>query len=71
MTYLTFSSNCVSRAVLSSYILNEKLNLLGKLGCLTCLLGATVVVIHAPREEELADMQELGRKLMDVCEYLV
>lgn len=43
--------------VLSSRLLHEKLNLLGKLGCAICLLGSTVVVIHSPKEENVATMQ--------------
>ena len=45
--------------------MNEKLNLLGKLGCLICVLGSTVIVIHSPKEQELKTMQELGEKLKD------
>ncbi|KAG7162203.1 Magnesium transporter NIPA2-like 1 [Homarus americanus] len=39
-------------ALLSQYFLGEILNVLGKVGCSLCLLGATVVVIHAPKETE-------------------
>jgi len=35
-------------AVLSSTLLKEKLNIHGKLGCFLCILGSTVIVIHAP-----------------------
>jgi drug/metabolite transporter (DMT)-like permease len=35
-------------AILASYFLKEKLNLLGKLSCVLCILGSTVTVIHAP-----------------------
>ncbi|XP_064636353.1 magnesium transporter NIPA2-like isoform X2 [Lineus longissimus] len=52
-------------AVLSSKLLNEKLNLLGKLGCAICLVGSTVVVIHAPKEQEITSMMELGEKMKD------
>uniref|UniRef100_H0VM35 NIPA magnesium transporter 2 n=3 Tax=Rodentia TaxID=9989 RepID=H0VM35_CAVPO len=34
-------------AILSSYFLNERLNLHGKIGCLLSILGSTVMVIHA------------------------
>ena len=52
-------------AVLSSRYLNENLNLLGKLGCLICILGSTVVIIHAPREQEIQTMDELMAKMHD------
>ncbi|KAK4327182.1 hypothetical protein Pmani_002329 [Petrolisthes manimaculis] len=52
-------------ALLSQYFLNEALNILGKLGCALCLLGSTVVVIHAPKESEVTNMEELSEKLFD------
>jgi hypothetical protein len=55
----------LSSAILSSKLLNEKLNLLGKLGCAICLIGSTVVVIHAPKEQEIKSMMELGEKMKD------
>ncbi|KAG7279326.1 hypothetical protein CRUP_019022 [Coryphaenoides rupestris] len=39
-------------AVLSTYFLNERLNVHGKVGCLLCIFGSTVMVVHAPQEEE-------------------
>lgn len=52
-------------AILASRWLNEKLNLLGKVGCLICILGSTIVVIHSPKEQDLKTMQELAEKLHD------
>ncbi|XP_071412637.1 magnesium transporter NIPA3 isoform X1 [Pithys albifrons albifrons] len=52
-------------AVLSSYFLNEKLNIHGKLGCVLSILGSTVMVIHAPEEEEVTSLDEMERKLQD------
>ncbi|XP_039920529.1 magnesium transporter NIPA3 isoform X1 [Hirundo rustica] len=52
-------------AILSSYFLNEKLNIHGKLGCVLCILGSTVMVIHAPEEEEVTSLDEMERKLQD------
>ncbi|KAI4461056.1 hypothetical protein MML48_5g00008856 [Holotrichia oblita] len=52
-------------AVLASKYLNEKLNLLGKIGCLLCILGSTVIVIHAPREEEVESLNDLLQKVQD------
>lgn len=52
-------------AVLSSYFLNERLNVHGKIGCLMCILGSTVMVIHAPQEEEVASLRAMAEKLKD------
>ncbi|GMT21047.1 hypothetical protein PFISCL1PPCAC_12344 [Pristionchus fissidentatus] len=52
-------------AVLSSRMLKERLNLLGKIGCAVCLLGSTVIVIHSPKEEEVSSMAELALKMKD------
>ncbi|NWX52920.1 NIPA3 protein, partial [Steatornis caripensis] len=52
-------------AILSSYFLNEKLNIHGKLGCVQSILGSTVMVIHAPQEEEVTSLDEMESKLQD------
>ncbi|KAM4555526.1 magnesium transporter NIPA2 [Odontesthes bonariensis] len=52
-------------AVLSSYFLSERLNVHGKIGCLLCVLGSTVMVIHAPQEEEVASLSAMAEKLKD------
>uniref|UniRef100_T1PGV5 Magnesium transporter NIPA n=1 Tax=Musca domestica TaxID=7370 RepID=T1PGV5_MUSDO len=52
-------------AVMASQFLNEKLNLLGKLGCFLCIVGSTIIVIHSPKEKEIEDLQVLFEKLQD------
>ncbi|KAK6485311.1 magnesium transporter NIPA2 [Huso huso] len=52
-------------AILSSYFLTERLNLHGKIGCLLSVLGSTVMVIHAPQEEEVEHLEEMSSKLLD------
>ncbi|XP_006894241.1 PREDICTED: magnesium transporter NIPA3 [Elephantulus edwardii] len=52
-------------AILSSYFLNEHLNIHGKIGCILSILGSTVMVIHAPQEEEVASLHEMEIKLRD------
>ncbi|XP_053321643.1 magnesium transporter NIPA4 [Spea bombifrons] len=52
-------------AVLSSYLLGEHLNLLGKLGCALSILGSTVMVIHAPEEQEVTTLEDMTSKLQD------
>lgn len=56
---------CSSSAVSSSYFLNERLNIHGKVGCLLSILGSTVMVIHAPQEEEVASLSVMAEKLRD------
>ncbi|XP_013102310.1 magnesium transporter NIPA2 [Stomoxys calcitrans] len=52
-------------AVMASQFLNEKLNLLGKLGCFLCIVGSTIVVLHSPKEKEIEDLDVLFEKLQD------
>lgn len=52
-------------AILSSYFLGESLNLLGKLGCVICVTGSTVMVIHAPEEEKVTTVVEMAAKMKD------
>ncbi|KAI8376302.1 magnesium transporter NIPA-domain-containing protein [Radiomyces spectabilis] len=40
----------VISAILSSIFLKEKLNFQGKVGCLQCIVGAVVIVLHAPEQ---------------------
>ncbi|XP_043925268.1 magnesium transporter NIPA4 [Protopterus annectens] len=52
-------------AVMSSYLLEERLNLFGKLGCMLSVLGSTVMVIHAPEEVEVTTLDELASKMKE------
>lgn len=51
-------------ALLSSYLLGEQLNVLGKLGCLLSVLGSVLLVLHAPREQEVTSLQEMTEMLL-------
>lgn len=53
-------------AILASVLLNEKLNLHGKLGCLLAIVGSTVIVIHAPGETEVNNMAEVGKNMISI-----
>ncbi|KAI1761044.1 DUF803-domain-containing protein [Hypoxylon sp. FL1150] len=46
-------------AVLGSYFLKEELGTLGKLGCAICLLGAAVIVLHAPPDEDIQTIDQI------------
>ncbi|XP_009330009.1 PREDICTED: magnesium transporter NIPA2-like [Pygoscelis adeliae] len=52
-------------AVLSSTFLHEQLNVHGKIGCILSILGSTVMVIHAPQEEEVSSLESMAEKLKD------
>ncbi|XP_075061491.1 magnesium transporter NIPA4 isoform X2 [Mixophyes fleayi] len=52
-------------AVMSSYLLGERLNILGKLGCALSVLGSTVLVIHSPEEQEVTTLEDMTSKLRD------
>ena len=46
-------------AVLGSYFLHEELGTLGKLGSAICLIGAVVIVLHAPPDEEIETIDQI------------
>ncbi|KAF3775571.1 putative magnesium transporter [Nymphaea thermarum] len=46
-------------AVLAHFMLNEKLDKMGMLGCLLCIVGSTVIVLHAPSEHSLTSVTEI------------
>ncbi|RVE64264.1 hypothetical protein OJAV_G00144860 [Oryzias javanicus] len=52
-------------AVLSSYLLGEMLNIVGKLGCFLCVLGSVLLVVHAPQEQEVTSLRDMTNKLLE------
>lgn len=46
-------------AVLGSYFLGEELGTLGKLGSAICLIGAVIIVLHAPSDEDIQTIDEI------------
>ncbi|KAJ7753817.1 magnesium transporter NIPA-domain-containing protein [Mycena metata] len=40
-------------AVLASFLLNERLGHLGRVGCALCLLGSVIIVLHAPDDKKI------------------
>jgi len=51
-------------AVLAQFILNEKLNMFGMLGCLLCITGSLTIVLHAPPERHLGSVVEVWQLAM-------
>ena len=50
--------NCCS-AVLAHFLLDEKLQKMGMLGCLLCIVGSTIIVLHAPGERSIESVDEI------------
>lgn len=46
-------------AVLGSYFLKEELGTLGKLGCVICLIGSVIIVLHAPPDADIQTIDEI------------
>ncbi|XVF00098.1 hypothetical protein REPUB_Repub03eG0256300 [Reevesia pubescens] len=46
-------------AVLAHFMLKEKLQKMGMLGCLLCIVGSTVIVLHAPEERSITSIEEI------------
>uniref|UniRef100_A0A5B7B3A9 Probable magnesium transporter n=1 Tax=Davidia involucrata TaxID=16924 RepID=A0A5B7B3A9_DAVIN len=46
-------------AVLAHFLLKEKLRKMGILGCLLCIVGSTVIVLHAPGEHSISSVEEI------------
>jgi hypothetical protein len=48
-------------AILASYLLEEELGHLGRLGCTICILGSLIIVIHAPADKDIQTVDEILR----------
>ncbi|XP_015873691.3 probable magnesium transporter NIPA4 [Ziziphus jujuba] len=46
-------------AVLAHFILKEKLHNLGILGCVMCISGSVIIIIHAPQEHPITSVLEI------------
>lgn len=58
------------RALLASWVLQEHLTILGKLGCVLCCVGSVVLIIHAPKLDNVSSRVELEGRLRDPCTHL-
>lgn len=50
--------------ILASKVLKEEVNILGKVGCINVILGSTILIIHAPKEEEITSLDYIGAALL-------
>lgn len=46
-------------AVLAHFLLGEKLQKLGVIGCILCVVGSTIIVLHAPGEHGISSVDEI------------
>nr|AID55005.1 magnesium transporter NIPA2-like protein [Lycoris radiata] len=46
-------------AFLAHFILREKLQRMGVLGCVLCIVGSTVIVLHAPEERSPSSVEQI------------
>ncbi|CAK7329540.1 unnamed protein product [Dovyalis caffra] len=46
-------------AVLAHFMLKERLQKMGVVGCVSCVVGSVVIVIHAPQEHTPSSVQEI------------
>jgi hypothetical protein len=53
------SAQHTNRAVLASFLLNEELGHLGRLGCTICLIGSLIIVLHAPEDKPVETVDEI------------
>lgn len=49
----------VVTTILSAIFLKERLSFVGKIGCLNCIIGSIVIVLNAPEQSAVADIQEM------------
>lgn len=49
----------IHRAILASFLLNEELGHLGRVGCTLCLLGSLIIVLHAPEDKPIETVDEI------------
>ncbi|KAI9480697.1 MAG: magnesium transporter [Benjaminiella poitrasii] len=61
----------VISAVLSSIFLKERLSFQGKVGCLQCILGAVMIILHAPEQSSADTTIEAFKNLVLSVGFLV
>ncbi len=49
----------VYSAILAALFLNEHLNMDGILGCILCIIGSIVIILHAPEEVPIESSEVL------------
>lgn len=55
---------CLCSSLLAVRYLEEKLNILGKIGCLLTVLGSVVIVIHAPSDNDIHSLNDFALRIL-------
>lgn len=53
------SLSVVVTTILSAIFLKERLSFVGKVGCFMCIVGSVIIVLNAPTESSVANIQEM------------
>ncbi|OCK79473.1 DUF803-domain-containing protein [Lepidopterella palustris CBS 459.81] len=51
----------VVTTILSAIFLKERLSFVGKVGCFNCIVGSVVIVINAPSQSAVSDIQDMKK----------
>lgn len=51
----------VITTILSAIFLKERLSMIGKVGCFLCIVGSVIIVMNAPAESSVANIQEMQK----------
>jgi drug/metabolite transporter (DMT)-like permease len=51
----------VVTTILSAIFLKERLSFVGKVGCFNCIIGSIVIVVNAPEESAVSDIQDMKK----------
>jgi magnesium transporter len=51
----------VVTTILSAIFLKERLSFVGKVGCFNCIIGSVVIVINAPTQSAVANIEDMKR----------
>ncbi|CAG4985987.1 unnamed protein product [Colias eurytheme] len=52
-------------AILSSKFLDEKLHFVGKIGCILCIIGSVILILHAPKSDVITNFSDIVARLSD------
>ena len=50
-------------AILAAIMLDERLELLGKIGCFLCLVGSPIIIVNAPSEVEVSSVSDITERM--------
>lgn len=51
----------IDSAILAHFMLKEKLRKMGIFGCVLCVVGSTIIMLHAPGEHAISSVDEIWR----------